>query len=693
MLIESKRSDSEADRGQQQLNGQQNSARQGHGYHGIVIAVIDVLIYLLIALLVFVAYPMHVDDLTIGLAVVHIAIGFACLLAARLAGRIYGMIWRYAGPMEYTRLIITDGAAALAFIFFRLLLPVHGTLVRSVSLFSLNLLMSIILRLTYQWVFQNRASDRWLERTALKVLKALTGVTFGKMEAADNRVRIAIIGPGSVGVMLADELLKNPKATYLPVCFVDIDKEKVGREIYGINVLSSKGDLHKKLISHAVQEVVFALPNISWERRAELYKRYEGYGYKIKAYDYPTLNETGRRSIRDFAVEDLLFRSATQFLDDPVMSWYRGKKVLITGGGGSIGSELARQIARCEPARLVLLDVYENGVYDIQQELRSQYGDKLYLRVEIVTVCDAEKIDKIIRENTPDIVLHAAAHKHVPLMERNVCEAISNNVFGTLNMVESCERYGVKRFIMISTDKAVNPTNVMGAAKRMCEMIVQSWGANPKNGAQTTFSATRFGNVLGSNGSVIPLFKRQIASGGPVTITDKRIIRYFMTIPEASQLVMASGALAQNGELYVLDMGKPVKILNLAESMIRLSGLQPYIDIDIVETGLRPGEKLYEELLIKTEEMDRTENDMIFVERDKPFSRQEIEEKLEILRKGIATQSNHIAREALMKVVPTYHTPEEVNRRAIETEEMVLAGVTGGTAEYQPDQNDEFWAY
>ncbi len=285
--------------------------------------------------------------------------------------------------------------------------------------------------------------------------------------------------------------------------------------------------------------------------------------------------------------------------------------------------------------------------------------------MEIANVCDKEQIDKIFREHTPDIVLHAAAHKHVPLMERNVLEAVRNNVFGTLNVVETCEKYGVKRFIMVSTDKAVNPTNVMGATKRMCEMIVQS-----RSGTSTSFSATRFGNVLGSNGSVIPLFQRQIAEGGPVTVTDKRIIRYFMTIPEATQLVMTSGSMAKNGELYVLDMGKPVKIIDLAENMIRLSGLEPYRDIDIIETGLRPGEKLYEELLIKTEDLDKTDNAMIFVERDKPLGKEEIQKKLSVLDDALQSQSNRVVKRALMSVIPTYHTPEEVNELASQSEEM-----------------------
>lgn len=382
----------------------------------------------------------------------------------------------------------------------------------------------------------------------------------------------------------------------------------------------------------------------------------KGKGYKIKVYDYPSLENTdGRRQMRDFAIEDLLYRNAVNVIDEKTAAWYREKNVLITGGGGSIGSELARQIAKIGPSHLTLLDNYENGVYDIQQELKTRYPE-LNLRVEIVNVCDRDGVERVLSINTPDIVLHAAAHKHVPLMEHNVMEAVKNNVFGTLNVVELCEKYGVKRFIMISTDKAVNPTNVMGATKRMCEMIVQS-----RKGEKTSFSATRFGNVLGSNGSVIPLFRRQIANGGPVTITDKRITRFFMTIPEASQLVMTSGAMAKNGELYVLDMGKPVKIFDLAEEMIRLSGLEPYKDIDIVETGLRPGEKLYEELLIKTEEKDKTENDLIFIERDKPLSEEQINEKLDILREALATGHNTAVKEALMRVVPTYHTPEEVN--------------------------------
>ena len=632
------------------------------------LAFYDTLIYLFSCIFLLIIYPRSIDSLTPSLTVIHILLGFATLLIARLLLRIYEQIWRYASPRDYIQLIVADAIACLAFVLLRRFLPHKITFVRAVALFMMNLLGCITIRLFYQLAYQKRTSTSNIEKIALLLIHYLTGTSFKDETVERNRIKVAIVGAGSVGAMLADELLLNPKATYEPVCFVDIDKGKVGREIGGIPVLSGEGDLGNELAQFGVQEVVFALPNVTRDRRLKLYSVYRDLGYKIKAYDYPTLNDGSKRRLHDFAIEDLLFRDSNQFLSEETMAWYRGKNVLITGGGGSIGSELARQIARCEPSRLVILDVYENGAYDVQQELRTRYGDALNLRIEIASVCDAEQIEKIFREHTPDIVLHAAAHKHVPLMERNVIEAVKNNVFGTLNVVNACEKFGVKRFIMVSTDKAVNPTNVMGATKRMCEMIVQS-----RCDSVTSYSATRFGNVLGSNGSVIPLFRRQIANGGPITVTDKRIIRYFMTIPEATQLVMTSGAMAKSGELFVLDMGKPVKIMDLAENMIRLSGLEPYKDIDIVETGLRPGEKLYEELLIKTEELDKTDNFMIFIERDKPYARAVIEEKLDKLRDALRSHSNRVVKKALMEVVPTYRTPEEVNREAIKSEEMRLA--------------------
>ena len=310
------------------------------------------------------------------------------------------------------------------------------------------------------------------------------------------------------------------------------------------------------------------------------------------------------------------------------------------------------------PKQIVVLDIYENGAYDIQQELRIVYGEKLNLAVEIVSVCNFAGLERVFSTYRPDVVICAAAHKHVPLMEHNCCEAVENNIFGTLNTVELAEKYGAERVMMVSTDKAVNPTNIMGATKRVCEMIVQS---HSKSSNTTTYSATRFGNVLGSAGSVIPLFKKQILAGGPVTLTDRRIIRYFMTIPEASQLVLQSGAMAKNGELFVLDMGQPVKILDLAENMIKLSGFEPYKDIDIIETGLRPGEKLYEELLVRSEELDRTSNELIFIERDQPITKDQLDRCIEILREALKTGDDKQVRAALHKVVPTFRQPEEVN--------------------------------
>ena len=636
----------------------------------------DSLVFLFSALMIFVFYPSSISHLTRDKIILYTVIGWALVTGSRLFFKIYQKIWRYAGPTDYINLIIADLVATGVIVILRELLVKEVTFMRAFSLVALNLLGCIMIRLIYQCVYINRGKDSKLEKSALKLLKIFTGTRFEGEKVSTNKIKVAIVGAGSVGTMLAEELIQNPKATYEPVCFVDVDKQKAGRMAYGVPVISSadinetnagdkekeeyRNGLKQKLDGFGVQEVVFALPNMSTERRKDLYQLYRDMGYKIKAYDAPTFGERGH--LHDFKIEDLLFRSAQDFLTEETRAYYRGKSVLITGGGGSIGSELARQIAKCEPKRLVLLDVYENGAYDVQQELKRKYPN-LNLRVEIASICDREGLEKIFSDHTPDIVLHAAAHKHVPLMERNVIEAVRNNVFGTKNVVDCCEQFGVKRFIMISTDKAVNPTNVMGATKRMCEMIVLSRAKTGK----TKYSATRFGNVLGSNGSVIPLFQRQIDEGGPVTITDRNIIRYFMTIPEASQLVMTSGAMADNGELFVLDMGDPVKILDLAEMMIRMNGFEPGVDMEIKEVGLRPGEKMYEELLVKGENLGKTENEKIFTEKDAALSAKEIDEKLNVLKRALESKSNREVKAALKSVVPTYHDPEEVNGVAGET--------------------------
>lgn len=521
----------------------------------------------------------------------------------------------------------------------------------------LNLLGALTLRMAYRYAYKCGNQETAFGRFLSWVLYTVSGVKAASDKEL-QKIKIAIIGAGRVGVSFAEELLNNEEAAYIPRCFIDTNQDKVGREIQGIPVWSEDEATFRKLGEYEVQEIVFAIPSMDVDKKKALYDYYKKAGYKLKVYDYPTVYAAGgKRHLREFDAEDLLFRKPLAVTDERTNDYYKGKVILITGGGGSIGSELCRQLAKMSPKKIVILDIYENGAYDVQQELKIAYGSALNLQIEICSITHKKALEKVFEKHHPQIIINAAAHKHVPLMENNCVEAIYNNVFGTRNLVELCEKYGAERFMMVSTDKAVNPTNVMGATKRMCEMIVQSASTHGK----VKYSATRFGNVLGSAGSVIPLFRRQIANGGPVTVTDKRIIRYFMTIPEASQLVLQSGAMAKNGELFVLDMGKPVKIYDLAENMIRLSGVH---GVQIIETGLRPGEKLYEELLVKTEELDKTENSMIFIERDTALSEEEISRRLALLQDACDTGDDDMAREALRKAVPTFRKPEEVNREA-----------------------------
>ena len=634
--------------------------------------VYDLALLLIVNILLLGFYPSAGVAFGVIPFVTHLALSSVCVWASRTIGGVYRQIWRYGSPVAYIRLIISDFAAGFLYFGLQAVLPIAKvSFLRAFSIISFSLLLSVSIRLLYQFFYEYaKKPDRKHSKFLRGLMGFISGLSFNDSVVgvdtdggqALTKIRIAIVGAGQVGVMLAEELRKNPRAEYTPCCFIDKDRSKIGREIFGLPIFSGDEDIAKVLAETGVQEVVFALPRVEPEKIKELYEFYKKTGCKIKVYDYPVMQTTnnGKRHMRQFDIEELLFRKPVQVYDEQTSAYYKDKVVLITGGGGSIGGELCRQIARMQPEKLVILDVCENGAYDIQQELRIAYGAKLTVCVEIVSVCDRYGVEKVFAAHKPHVVLHAAAHKHVPLMEHNCCEAVKNNVFGTLNVVELAEKYGVQRFMMVSTDKAVNPTNVMGATKRMCEMIVQS---HSRSDTVTTFSATRFGNVLGSAASVVPLFKKQIMNGGPVTITDKRIIRYFMTIPEASQLVLQSGAMARNGELFVLDMGKPIHILELAETMIRLGGFEPYRDIDIVETGLRPGEKLYEELLIRTEELDKTQNSMIFIERDTPLSLEVLGEKLDVLRSALDTGDDAAVKAALISVVPTYRTPDEVNSR------------------------------
>ena len=593
-------------------------------------------------------------------------ISHVCIFSARLVGKVYNQIWRYGGIQCYIRLIVSDVVGMGLCWFLNRILPIQQVpVVQLISVSMFNLMIALTMRMMYRYAYKCGTRETLMGKCLLLALRIFAGNGVQERAGVAEKIKVAIVGAGRVGVALAEELINSDASIYQPVCFVDADKEKVGREIYGVPVYYEEEANLAKLKLLDVQEVVFALPTISSERKQELYSFYKSAGYRIKVYDYPTMHTAGgRRQLREFDIEELLFRKPIEVNDERTRAYYRDKVILITGGGGSIGSELCRQLAKMEPKQIIILDIYENGAYDVQQELRIAYAGNLDVRIEILSVTHRRALAKVFRTYRPQIVINAAAHKHVPLMEHNCVEAVRNNVFGTKNVIDLCEEYGAERFMMVSTDKAVNPTNVMGATKRMCEMLVRSASTYGK----VKYSTTRFGNVLGSAGSVIPLFKKQIANGGPVTITDKRIIRYFMTIPEASQLVLASGAMAQNGELFVLDMGQPVRILDLAENMIRLSGVQ---GVQIVETGLRPGEKLYEELLVKTEELEKTDNSLIFIEHDTPLSAEEINRKLDILQRACDTEDDNLVRRALMETVPTFKKVEDINLMAEQTEEML----------------------
>lgn len=629
------------------------------------LVIYDVLILILVDLLLLVFSGSKLSVL--GMLVQGI-IGFVTVFASRLLGSIYNQIWRYGGIQCYIRLLFTDAIAfVITLIIERSLSIEHITFSRLLAIASMNLLGALAIRMIYRYAFKCGSDSTVFGKILLFILKVFAGSKIvGERTLDATKINVAIIGAGRVGVSLAEELLNNAASAYTARCFIDVSKEKVGRDIHGIPVLLEDEATLEQLKLLDIQEVVFAIPNLDDEKKKVLYEYYQKVGYKIKVYDYPTMQTAGRkRHLREFDIEELLFRRPIVVHDERTSEYYRDKVILITGGGGSIGSELCRQLAKMYPKQIIILDIYENGAYDVQQELKIAYAGKLDVRIEIMSITHKKALEKVFRTYHPQIVINAAAHKHVPLMEHNCVEAVKNNVFGTKNVIDCCEEYGADRFMMVSTDKAVNPTNVMGATKRMCEMLVQSASTH----GRVKYSATRFGNVLGSAGSVIPLFKRQIANGGPVTLTDKRIIRYFMTIPEASQLVLASGAMANNGELFVLDMGQPVRIFDLAENMIRLSGVQ---GVQIIETGLRPGEKLYEELLVKTEVLDKTDNSLIFIERDTPLCEREINAKLEMLQRACETEDDDLVRDTLRKVVPTFKKPEEVNVKASEAEEMKI---------------------
>lgn len=470
-------------------------------------------------------------------------------------------------------------------------------------------------------------------------------------------IPVMLIGAGEAGSIILQEFKNSKFVEKEIVCVIDDDPKKWGTFIHGVPVVGGRRKITQSVVRFGIQEIVLAIPTLKPHERKNIINICQQTGCKMSTLPgiYQLINCDVKVSmLRDVQIEDLLGREAVRTDLESIMSYVKDQKVMVTGGGGSIGSELCRQIADDQPKQLIIIDNYENAAYELKMELGRKHPE-LDVIVLIVSVQNRRKIREIFEQYKPDLVFHAAAHKHVPLMEYSPCEAINNNVFGTMNVASEANRSGVKRMVLISTDKAVRPTNIMGASKRICEMVIQTYNQRSK----TEYVAVRFGNVLGSNGSVVPLFKQQIREGGPVTVTHPDIIRYFMTIPEAVSLVLQAGAYAQGGEIFILDMGEPVKILDLAENMIRLSGLVPGEDIEIKFTGLRPGEKLYEELLIDDDNKKETANKRIFIGQPIKIDEAEFDEKMKELEKATFSEDENI-RQVVKKLVPEY-TIQQIN--------------------------------
>ncbi|AEF17815.1 polysaccharide biosynthesis protein CapD [Thermoanaerobacterium xylanolyticum LX-11] len=548
----------------------------------------------------------------------------------------YHKIWRYVNLKDLIDLmvVITMGSAVSSLILF--LLQIH--LPRSIYPLSwlLNIILIISSRMFYRYIMSN---------SKVKIKNIVFKNTL-------------IIGAGSAGQMLIRELRAHPEIGLKPVAILDDDKSKIYRSMEGVPIVGTLDDIIKAVKENEIDEVIYAIPSASRTVLRKVIDSLSELHMKVKTLPgiYELVNgKVSVSQLRDVDINDLLGRDPIKIDLDEISSYIKGKRVMVTGGGGSIGSELCRQIAKFNPSHLIILDIYENNMYDIQQELLRKYPD-LRMTCLVASIRDEKKLNIIFKEYKPEIVFHAAAHKHVPLMEDSPHEAVKNNVYGTLNLVRCANTYGVKRFVMISTDKAVNPTSVMGATKRICEMIIQSFDRMSK----TEFVAVRFGNVLGSNGSVIPLFKKQIAEGGPVTVTHEDVRRYFMTIPEAVQLVIQAGAMAKGGEIFVLDMGEPVKIIDLARDLIRLSGFEPDVDIPIKITGLRPGEKLFEELLMTDDKYTSTKHDKIFIEKPGFNDYDGLVLTLEKYKSKIDDMDTYEIKEFIKSIVPEYNTPEHV---------------------------------
>lgn len=611
-----------------------NSSNKKHNYRKLVMFLIDFVLwniayYLTFAIIYREIKPAEFNALFIpGMIIVN-----ACFSVGFISMKMYNKIWRYADVgdffVEWVACIIVNVAfyiiASLTGLGFGKRIPL-------IMLFTSTFII-------FMFRFFYRVNIMRKKRARLN---------------GPKQKRLMIVGAGEAASILLRELSNNPYNEYHPVCMVDDDPEKLGRSMFGIKVAGTTDKIPALCKKYRVDTIIFAILTITDKDRKQILDLCSKTNVELKVipslYNSMSTDTDVTKFIRDVEVEDLLGRDQV-VLDVAKCNYVTGKNVLVTGGGGSIGSELCRQIAGLNPKNLIILDIYENNAYAIQQELKRHYGDKLNFEVQIASVRDYDKLETLFDKKKIEVVFHAAAHKHVPLMETNPEEAVKNNVFGTLNVIKCADKFGVSRFVLVSTDKAVNPTNIMGCTKRICEMLIQLADKNSK----TEFVAVRFGNVLGSNGSVIPLFKEQIREGGPVTVTHPDIIRFFMTIPEAVSLVLTAGAMAKGGEIFVLDMGDPVKIADLAKNLIRLSGLELGRDIDIVYTGLRPGEKLYEEILMDEEGMEKTPNDKICIGHPIDINEEKFWNGIEKLREFAWDNDKERIEDVLCEMVDTFH--------------------------------------
>lgn len=551
--------------------------------------------------------------------------------------KLYKSVWRYASATEMLNIVFATCCTSVTqFVFCYLS---NQKMPRSYYIIYLFLLFAMTCGIRFSYrilrIINMKRADMTQKKTGSNVM---------------------LIGGGAAANAIIKEAESSQFVSMNIKCIIDDNPGCHGKFLRGVPIVGGRERIADAVGQYSIDEIIFAIPSANNKTRKEILDICKETGCKLRTLPgiYQLINgDVSVSKLKEVEIEDLLGRDPIQINTEEILNSVHNKVILVTGAGGSIGSELCRQIAAHHPEQLILLDIYENSAYEIQQELLRKYPD-LNQVVLIASVRNTARIEKIFETYHPDIVYHAAAHKHVPLMETSPNEAIKNNVFGTYKTAQAAAKCGVKKFVLISTDKAVNPTNIMGASKRICEMVIQMMNHT----TDTNFVAVRFGNVLGSNGSVIPLFKQQIAAGGPVTVTDPNIIRYFMTIPEAVSLVLQAGAYAQGGEIFVLNMGEPVKILDLATNLIKLSGYKPGEDIEIQFTGLRPGEKMYEELLMNEEGLKETANKMIFIGRPIEFDEEEFRRQLEVLEQEAMNEDGDIRAE-VRKIVPTYHPTEE----------------------------------